>query len=653
MTFLGAPSFNALERTTIMPPDRRSNVRRALAPLFIAAVAAVTIVLTVQGWRSRAPAFDLLAYIYSARDFLDTGVLPRHGDTGSYGSYKPPGTAWLMMPSLAFFDDPRLADYVGAGLLHCATLLGVFLLARRHFGEGCAYLSVALYGLSAHALFLAGSLWPNGRPDVFVWIVYFVDRWIGDRDGRYLAAAAAVWGLGMHVDMAVTPALFILPAAWLYYRPPWRTGPLLLAAAIVLVVWSPYLSFQAPRGFADIRSQLLQQKILLGDYRRTWCDPHLQIAELNETPPAVTAREGPGGADAERQRGALNARLARARLAMEMAGYNFHALSPIPGAGTVLLVVTLLGVVAFSVTGAQPGGPIPARASALPSARRTARALGVVGGAVVMALVLRGAVPDSQAATVVVRVARRLAALLALGGFAFAFAPWAVMMVTGLLSRVGIEIQSPDRAERRRTLVLSLLVPWLVLLLVAEPAKPERFWWIWPLQAVFLTAAVTELLPRLGVRPRVVRGAAAILVGVVVANSFLAGRVQAWVDTGWAGVDAEEVQAVDFVASRLRADGRREAAIGYATFIYPFMASYNITNPRYKVGAEFDIFFRLRHGIANTNECAEGIAATDDYRIVQMTPKSPSWAPSHYFRVDHDGFDPLGHVASYRILGRP
>lgn len=626
--------------------------RRVVALLFIAAVAAISIAVTVQGWKSRAPAFDLLTYIYSARDFLDAGVLPRHGDTGSYGSYKPPGTAWLMMPSLALFGDPRLADYVGAGLLHCATLLGVFLLARRHFGDRCAYLSVALYGLSEHGLFLAGSLWPNGRPDFFVWIVYFVDRWIGDRDGRYLAAAGAVWGVGMHVDMAITPALFIVPAAWIAYRPPWRLGPLLVAVAVVLLVWSPYLSFELPRGFADIRSQLLQQNILPADYRQTWCDPALQMAELDETPPPGPAVDGSGTADTKRPRGALAARLARAGQTLEMAGYNFHTLSPVPGAGTVLLVAMLLSVVAFSVTGAPRAARSVPGLGVVPSARRTAAALAVVAGALALALVLRGTAPDPGLASVAVRVARRLAALLALGGLAFAVAPWAMMVANRLLGRVGVEIQSPQRAERRKAVALSLLVPWLVLLLVAEPGKPERFWWIWPLQAIFLAAAVTDLLPRLGVRPLLVRAAMAVLVVVVAANSFLAWRVESWAATGWAGVDAEEVQAGDAVASRLRATGRREAAIGYDIFIYPFMASYNITNPEYKVGAEFDIFFRLRHGIANTNRCAEGIAADDDYRIVQTTPKSPSWAPRHHFRVDHRGFHALADVASYRILGR-
>ena len=96
----------------------------------VVAVAAAAVVITAQGWRSRVPAFDLLPYIHAVRDLLADGTIPAHGDTGSYGSFKPPGTAWLMVPSTLMFDDPRVSEYAGTALLHLATLAGLFLLAR-------------------------------------------------------------------------------------------------------------------------------------------------------------------------------------------------------------------------------------------------------------------------------------------------------------------------------------------------------------------------------------------------------------------------------------------------------------------------------------------------------------------------------------------
>src|SRR5919108_5013515 len=259
----------------ILPFFRAQPLRCGIG--FVLLITSISMLLTTQGWKSRVPAFDLLTYIYGAHEFIESGTLPQHGDTGSYGSYKPPGTAWLMMPSTALLSDPRLAQYVGTAFLHFATLLGIFLLAWRCFGAWPAYLAVLLYGLSAPGINLAGSLWPNGRPDFYIWFVLLTSHWAIRQDARYLAAALAVWGLGMHVGMAIAPAPFILPFIWLYYRPPVRLAPLLIAGLIVLTAWSPYLRLEATRGFADMRSQLLLQSIFPAYYEQSWCDPNLTL----------------------------------------------------------------------------------------------------------------------------------------------------------------------------------------------------------------------------------------------------------------------------------------------------------------------------------------------------------------------------------------
>jgi hypothetical protein len=53
---------------------------------------------------------------------------------------------------MLLFEDVRLTEALGAALLYAATLLGVLLLARLHFGVGAARLTVALFGLSEPAL---------------------------------------------------------------------------------------------------------------------------------------------------------------------------------------------------------------------------------------------------------------------------------------------------------------------------------------------------------------------------------------------------------------------------------------------------------------------------------------------------------------------
>jgi hypothetical protein len=77
--------------------------------------------------------------------------------------------------------------------------------------------------------------------------------------------------------MEIAPILLILPAIWLYYRPPLRLWPLLVGGALTLLIWYPYLQFEYGRNFVDLKSQLLLQNLLPANYKDTWCDPSLAL----------------------------------------------------------------------------------------------------------------------------------------------------------------------------------------------------------------------------------------------------------------------------------------------------------------------------------------------------------------------------------------
>jgi hypothetical protein len=627
----------------------------ALGVALVLVVGVVATFLTLQGWRSRIPAFDMIPHIRNARALVATGAIPQHGDTGSYGSFKPPGTAWLIVPSTLLFPDVRLSEYVGSAWLHFAALLGLFLLARNYFGTWCACFSVVLYGLSANGIFLAGSLWPNGRPDFFVWTVLLASMWVTRRKAIYLAAAIAVWAIGIYVDMGIAPALFILPALGLYYRPPVRLKPLLIGAALVLGVWSPYLRLEATRGFADIRSQLLLQNIFTADYRQTWCNPTLTLQRWEDAAsvPVIDA----AGTQISPDQAPYVIRTFLA-LANDISGkilFNFETAASVPGVSTALLLVLLSSLVLLSVPGSSSETVELSQCPRFWRDRPTLLAVSMI----LFDLLLYGLVilyhPGSgggPAASMLFSV-RRLLKILVLGGIAILVGRWIAVITNELLVRVRVHIQPVAHAERRKLPVLSLLIPWFILLLVAEPDKPERFWWVWPLQVMFLAAFVTHVLPRLRTPRLVIWISSILLIFALVGNSFLFSRANAWTRNGWAGSDAEQIQVVDYIANQIRADGKEQAPIGYQTFIYPFMAEYNITNPQYKVGAEFDLLFDYRRGISNTNQCAEGISSKDEYRIVQTKPQEDEWAPRQYFNVHlDDSFKMLRQVGSYQVHKR-
>jgi hypothetical protein len=527
-------------------------------------VAAAGLALALQGWRERIPAFDMLTYFNSAHDLLTKGTLARYGDISSYASFSPPGTTWLMAPGMLMISDPRLYEKLGAAALHFGTLLGLFFLARTYFGNKCAYLAVLLYGLSTLGLSFAGSLWPIGHPFFYVWMVYMADRWVTRQNTTYLAAAIGIWAAGMFVDMAIAPALFVLPAIWLLYRPRLRAGALVVVAALAVALWYPYLQFESTRGFVDLKSQFLRQNILPADYRNSWCDPSLTLQSW-EDPSSVPRVELPPTKPPENRVEVLSrALLTRMQVAVDGLLSNFETGLPIPGAGILLLLLVLGYLVAIGK-------------------------------------------PDSST-------------------------------------------RALDGTSKTQVLAICLLVPWLILLLVAEPGRSERFLWLWPLQVIVIAAAATHILSRLKLSPVAVLAVQILLVLVLISLSVLP-KADSWIRNGWSGQDAMEVQVADYVAEQIRATGGDSAAVGYHVFIYPWMALYNIINRDYKVGVEFDLWLKFRHGVVNTDSCAEGVSPTDEYRVVQVIPENDAEAPREYFDTHLDkSFTLLRDFGAYQVF---
>jgi hypothetical protein len=213
--------------------------------------------------------------------------------------------------------------------------------------------------------------------------------------------------------------------------------------------------------------------------------------------------------------------------------------------------------------------------------------------------------------------------------------------------------QTAQHSVSVRLLVFSLLIPWAILLLLVEPNKTERILWLWPLQVVFLAASVTYLPTQLRAPGWVARIGSIVLLVVLVANPLLLSRVEAWLSTGWSGPDAEEVRLIDYISAQVHSEGKNRAAIGYQTFIYAFMATFNVMNPRYKVGATFDLLFKSRNGVSNTNQCAEGISPDDEYRIVQIKPPETKEDARRYFKLSlGPNFYLLQQFGSYQVFKR-
>ena len=74
-------------------------------------LAALCVLLMLQGWKSRIPGFGVITAIEAAQEFIDHHRLPEKGAITSSESFTPPGLTWLMLPGVLMARDPRLFEY--------------------------------------------------------------------------------------------------------------------------------------------------------------------------------------------------------------------------------------------------------------------------------------------------------------------------------------------------------------------------------------------------------------------------------------------------------------------------------------------------------------------------------------------------------------
>jgi hypothetical protein len=574
-----------------------------------------------------------------------------------------------MLPGVLLFRDPRLFEYVGSIFLYVGTLLGIFLIARRYFGPRCAVVAVALYGFSELGLSIGSTLFHRYPIHFFfVWMVYCVGRWVGENNPRFLAAAIAVWAVGINVFMEMAPAILVIPVTWLLYRRSIRIAPLLMATALAAAVWYPYLRFERSRNFVDLRSQVFREVTGPTDFTHSWCDPSL-VPQDWITLPQESLLSNDRTSSRSRWTGMRRWASERATVVAGSLLANFGRFL-IPGAGAVLFLLSLLGLVAALLGTAK----VNSDSEEAPGVwgRRLAW---VASGLALLALSLNEVLlarfisADGVLATHTVWIIRVTQVLLVLVAFV-------LVVQRDLMARVVSYVyrRLSATAANTRVVAVSLAVPWLLLFVVADADR--RFWWMWPLQVIMLAAAVTYVPARLKAPRALVWAGSFGVCLIVAANTMLLSRVQSWTHDGWAGRDAQEVQVADRVNALVRArGGPNETSIGYEIDTSRFMAAFNSIDSRYKVGADLDLLFKYRYGIINKDRCAEGFQASDTYRIVQIAPidkyvgrdvaaqPTPGEAETGRNRIPPNGsesdvpssdhsYELMSEVGVYQVLGR-
>jgi hypothetical protein len=608
--------------------------------LLLFLLAAAVVLLRTQGWRaSRLNNPDMLPYYAGAQALIESGTLPDRGDISSYDSYSPPGTAYLMVPGLLLTRDARLQRVPGDALVFAGTILLLYVVVVPILGRGIGLTAAAATALSSLGY---QGIYPIGHPIFVLGALVALSAWVNGRRRWALPLALLSLAAGLYADLGIMPFVLVVAAVWLIFRPKiWWPGVAVMAV-IAGLLWLPYLRFEARRGFSDLASILTLKRLNSGDAESQACLAVLPgesetidgvfIPYMSQA--SAVGRLVPEGGNA------VGNTLHRACVLFANLDGNFDSAEYLtesnPLLGATMFLLTLIGMTALLV------GWRRTRSAGSDGVRRRrewpawAALLVALAGAAALYAVLdsRGIAPRLTADGSLSEPARLVLAQ------ARAYLP---LLWFGVTIGVWLGWRTPTSASAG-LLALSLWIPYLLLVILAEPGRVERFRFLWPLQAAALVYAVMLMLPRS--RWPVWRIAAGVLVvAALFPTATLEAKARSWAAQGYSGPDAGETALVDYIARSARGSGSTHLAVGYDASGRP--ADETITDAHHRPGAWIDYLLTSRQGIRNERAPGELQSADDDFRVrdtsiggdgrAMSTEAAPAWPGYHLAAI----FGPL------------
>lgn len=231
-----------------------SDYLREHPPRPIVAVITLAAVLPLAALPSYELDADTAQVLYLARDFAVQGIFPLHGILNSQAAYNPPHFVWLyLLPTLALPRALALATLLPAVALNALSLYLLYRLGCRHMGPRAGLIAAVLYAFSPLGQIAGGSDWAQHiLPHFYVLITFSLSEWLAD--GRKWSVALLLpllaWTTGVHWGGAIAVGVTLILV--LIFRPRLAAVPLMIGLLAAIVLWLPYLSFEAGRGFADI-----------------------------------------------------------------------------------------------------------------------------------------------------------------------------------------------------------------------------------------------------------------------------------------------------------------------------------------------------------------------------------------------------------------
>ncbi len=606
---------------------------------WILAITLVASLLMYSGWRDHSPfdSPDILAHQANAIDLIRHGIIPYRGQGLSYSGWGPPGTSFLMVPGVLLTTDPRLAEVPGAVLLHFGTLLFLFLIVRGSLGRGAGWAAVAVAGL----LPITGpTLWPNGHPFFVMGMLYFLIRWVRDRAPHAFSAALLLAGLGMYVYFTIAPALIAMALIAVLYRRPISWRSLAAALAALIVVWWPYLHFEAGRGFVDVGIMILRRDMTVAQAPPSapvYCYASLP-GELDFQ--GMVYMPWTGLSDPNRVIYPGEGRIAQFELSactlLNKFDRNFNSgyflFNDSAWPAGVLFGVFLTGFWVLFFSAFRGMERIANWRKKLAAISAWKYLLACVAGSALLFLLIRPAVigtllvgnPDWNLP------ARLLLAQIS----AYGILVWNSAVIGLLLASRG-----EDAAKEPGVAAAMIGVCGLLLVALSEIERSWRFWWFWPLQSIAIVAAVGSALHWWKPSRWIVVAVWVLTIAAFFPYRSVIEKTDSILQSGFDGPESGQIQALDWLALQARKDPQRPVSIG----VIRYHGEADITL------AWGWLDFGLRYINQAPNATAGDIAPENDYRVVEFLGADRA---AHPVGCLWEGYDLVWESRGYAICAR-
>jgi len=196
--------------------------------------------------------YDEATWARSALAIVNEGHFPVLGMVSSLGPYHPPLMSYILALPFALSRDPRLAAGWGA-LLGVAAVGLTWWGGRTYFGRRVGLLAALLFAACPWAVIHSRKIWTQSRAALTLLFVAAVLALVARRKHWALAGALAVLGLLISIHLGGVAFIFVLLLLALLFRRSIRPLPLLAGLALLVLILSPYLLYEARHDWPNLR----------------------------------------------------------------------------------------------------------------------------------------------------------------------------------------------------------------------------------------------------------------------------------------------------------------------------------------------------------------------------------------------------------------